>query len=100
MADNCGILKISLRRDDPGTKLRLHPEDVVGETVQGQPIEPGLYQCGRDAWEKFTPRMLERLKKTPAIGHDGKPVLDAKGNPVMTVPADATVESVDPRVFC
>lgn len=98
MARMCGILKLSLREDDPGTKLRLAPEDVEGETVQGKPIEPGLYFCSQDAWDKFAPRVLERLKRTPRIHHDGKPVFDEDGRPVMTVPEDATLRSIDPRL--
>lgn len=101
MARMCGILKIALREDDPGTyKLRLAPEDVADETVGGKPIEPGLYACSYDAFEKFTPRMHARLQKTPRIGHDGKPVLDEKGEPVMMAPPGSTPRSIDPRLYC
>lgn len=100
MARMCGILRIALREDDPGCKLRLHPEDVVGETARGQPIAPGLYSCSRDAFEKFGPRMLERLKQTPAIGHDGKPVFDEEGKPVMCAPAGTTLQTIPPTLLC
>jgi hypothetical protein len=99
MARMCGILKIALREDDPGTKIRLAPQDVEGETVQGKPLEPGLYFCGQDAWDKFAPRVLERLKRTPRIHHDGKPVTDANGDPAMFAAADATLSSIDPRLL-
>ncbi len=99
MARLCGILKIALREDDPGAKIRLAPQDVEGETVQGKLILPGLYFCGQDAWEKFAPRVLERLKKTPAVGHDGRPVYDDEGKPKMFIAADATLESIDPKLL-
>lgn len=66
----CGILKVALREDDPGAKLRLTPEDVEGETVQGKPLEPGLYSCSRDAVEKFGPRVIARLKKEGVLPAD------------------------------
>lgn len=99
MARICGILKLALREDDPGTKLRVATEDVDGVLVQGKPIEPGLYFCSREAWEQIAPKVLGRLKRTPCVGHDGKPVLDAQGQPLMIAPADATLQSIDPRLL-
>lgn len=97
----CGVLKIALREDDPGTFIRLAPEDVKGETVQGQSIQPGLYQCSRDAFEKFAPRVIERLKRTPALGHDGKPIFTngTYTERAMILPETATVENTPPRML-
>lgn len=100
MARMCGVLRIALREDDPGTKIRLAAEDIrPDDTVGGNAIEPGLYFCGKDAWDKFAPRMLSRLKKTLAVGHDGKPILGADGKPAMYATAEATLQSIDPRLL-
>lgn len=97
MARMCGILKVALREDDIGHFMRVAAEDVAGETVQGRPIEPGLYFCSEDAVRRFGPCIVERLKKTPAIGHDGKPVFadETYSKRAMTLPADATLETID-----
>lgn len=96
----CGILKIALREDDPGTHvLKVAAEDVAGVLVQGKPIEPGQYSCSRDAWERFAPAVLARLQKTPKIDHNGHPVVDADGQPVMTLPPGATLDNIDPRIL-
>ena len=99
----CSLLKIALREDDAGSaKLRLTAEDVAGETVAGKPIEPGLYGhfLSRDAFEKFAPRVIARLQKTPAVGHDGHPVVGADGKPAMVLPPDATLSNIDLRILC
>ncbi len=99
MARMCGILKIALREDDPGQCIRLAAEDVEGESVQGKPIEPGLYFACREAVEKFGPKMVERLKRTPAVHHDGRPVPGADGKAAMFLPADATLATVSPKML-
>jgi hypothetical protein len=88
----CGIEKKALREGEPGCKLRLAAGDAPG-------IEPGLYFCSLEAYERFAPRVLERLKRTPQIHHDGKPALDGDGKPAMTVPENATLTSIDPRLL-
>src|SRR5262245_34448971 len=101
MARMCGILKVALREDDPGAYIRVAKEDVEGVLVQGKPIEPGLYFASREAIEQFGPRVIERLKRTPAVGHDGKPVFtdDTYTERAMTLPASARLETVDPRIL-
>lgn len=98
MVRRCGILKLALREDDPGHKLRLAPEDIRGHTVQGAPIEPGLYYCGQDAFDLFAPRVLERLKHTPVYADDGKPIFK-DGAPLTVAPPTATLQSIDRRLL-
>jgi hypothetical protein len=78
--------------------LRLAPEDVVGEkNHKGEPITPGLYHCGEDAYLRLAPKVIERLKRTPMIGDDGLEVVGDDGEPRMTLPEDASVENVGPH---
>lgn len=98
MARICGIDKRAVREDDPMTVIRLAPEDIhEDDKVQGKQVTPGLYHVGEDAYQRFAPRVIARLKKTPAIGDDGKPVVDADGKPVMTLPESATIDNVGPH---
>ena len=98
MARMCGILQIPLREGESGHILKVAEEDVKGDLVNGKPVEPGQYFCCEDAWVKYAPRAVDRLKKTPAIGNDGKPVLK-DGKPVMTLPIEAKLASIDPRLL-
>ena len=95
----CGVQKIALREDDPGRVIRLSAEDVGGDQVQGKVIEPGLYACGEDAYQKYGPKVVERLKRTPAVGHDGKPALGEDGRPKMFLPEGATLATVSPKML-
>lgn len=80
--------------------LRLTSEDIAGDTnFHGHPIAPGLYHCGEDAWRRFAPRVIERLKKTPAVGDDGRPVIGEDGRPVMTLGPDVTLENCPHRML-
>lgn len=101
MARMCGILKVALREDDPGVKIRLAAEDVAGEAVQGKTIEPGLYFCSKEAYDKFAPRVIERLKRTPAVSHEGKPIFtdDTYTKHAMALPEDATVANTSPQLL-
>lgn len=94
----CGIDKRAVREDDPMYLIRLSAEDITpADTVQGKPVTPGLYHAGEDAYQRFAPRVIERLKHTPAVGDNGHPVLDAQGQPVMTLPASASIDNVGPH---
>jgi hypothetical protein len=109
----CGLSRKHLQPDEQMRLIRLAPEDVQGETHNGKPadqgglpIKPGQYHVGEEAFARFAPKVIERLKKTPAINDNGHRVfVDADGNPcqsyddgakpVMALPPDATVASVD-----
>lgn len=98
----CSILQVPLRDDDPGTKIRVAAEDVAGHLVKGKPIEPGLHFCSEEAYQEFAPRVIERLKKTEARGHDGKPVFtdDTFATRAMVLPETATVANTPRQMLC
>lgn len=81
----CGVCKRHPRGDDPTHPMRLHADDVAGETPA---VEPGLYQSCRDCIAKFKPKIEARLRKTPLIDDaTGRPVWewDQDGKPVKPV---------------
>lgn len=72
----CGIYKRFLSPGERHHHIRLAPEDLTPDDrdAKGQPIEPGLYQCGEEAYRHFQPRIARRLMKTPKISAEGRPV--------------------------
>jgi hypothetical protein len=76
----CGICQKSPRMNDGGSAMRLHPDDLAGET-----IAPGAYQCCQECVDKFAPRIEARLRKTPELDQHGKPLTSDDGAPVMVL---------------
>ncbi|MBY0523436.1 MAG: hypothetical protein K2R98_08550 [Gemmataceae bacterium] len=85
----CGVCKLPPREGQEMSVFRLAPEDVAAETdTNGAAIEPGAYMGCIDCLKKYQPRIAARLKTTPRIDGNGKPVVDDAGQPVMTIAHD------------